>query len=89
MISIVTVAEALSHQTRVRILELLVRRGEPGAAAGEIARELELVPTTLSRHLAELVRAELIGQQRNGKSLIYRSRPDGLRAFISELKRLM
>ena len=88
MVSIIDVAEALSHQTRVQILELLARRGTPGAAAGDIARELEVIPTTLSRHLAELVRAQLIRSDRSGKSLIYRSRPEELKAFVSEIARL-
>jgi ArsR family transcriptional regulator len=88
MVSIVTVAEALSHHTRVQILELLGRRRETGAAAGDIARELEVGPTTLSRHLAELVQAGLIRAERSGKSLIYRSRPDELRVFISEIAHL-
>lgn len=56
-------------------------------AAGALAEELELPPSTLSFHLKELRLCGLVDQQREGRSLLYRARFDrvlGLRDFLIE-----
>ena len=62
---------ALAHAHRLGIYRLLVQAGEAGLAAGAIADKLDLPASSLSFHLAQLVRAGLITQTRESRSLIY------------------
>lgn len=62
---------ALAQESRLNAFRLLVKAGEGGLPAGEIAEDLEVPPATLSFHLKELVAAGLIEQQRDGRSIIY------------------
>lgn len=62
---------ALAHASRLTVFRLLVQAGEPGLAAGEIARRAEIVPSTLSTHLAVLTQAGLIRARRDGRLIIY------------------
>ena len=62
---------ALAHANRLAVFRLLVRAGEEGMAAGEIAREIGALPNTLSTHLTILGHAKLIRSHREGRSIIY------------------
>ena len=62
---------ALAQETRLAIYRLLVERGPQGLAAGTIAEKLDLPPSSLSFHLAQLAHAGLILQRRESRSLIY------------------
>jgi DNA-binding transcriptional ArsR family regulator len=62
---------ALAQETRLAIFRLLVERGPEGLAAGAIAEALDLPPSSLSFHLAQLSHAGLIIQRRQSRSLIY------------------
>lgn len=68
-----TVAQlaALAQSTRLAVFKALMRAGPEGIAAGQIARSLDVAPNTLSAHLGVLQRAGLIGQRREGRSIIY------------------
>lgn len=59
----------LGNPTRLAIFRLLVRAGPEGAVVGDIQRHLDIPGSTLSHHLAHLVRAGLIKQRRDGRSL--------------------
>ena len=61
----------LAHETRLGIFRLLVRRGDAGLAAGEIAARAGVAPPNASFHMAELVRTGLIVSRRDGRSVIY------------------
>jgi DNA-binding transcriptional ArsR family regulator len=50
---------------------MLVQAGADGLPAGEIARRLEMPPSTLSSHLAILDHAGLTRSRRDGRSIIY------------------
>jgi ArsR family transcriptional regulator len=76
---------ALGHSHRLAVFGLLVKAGEPGLPAGEIAREVGVLPNTLSTHLAILDRAGLIRSRRDGRSVIYSADYDGIRALIAFL----
>ena len=52
-------------------MRLLVRAGPKGVAAGVIARELDILPNTLSANLALLHHAGLVVSRRDGRSIIY------------------
>lgn len=62
---------ALAHPGRLAIFRLLVRSGEAGLPAGEIAERLGQVQNTASTNLAILSRAGLIAGERHGRSIRY------------------
>lgn len=64
---------ALAQGTRLAIFRRLVVAGLDGMRPGELAECLNVLPSALSFHLKELLHADLVGQEREGKSLIYRA----------------
>lgn len=62
---------ALAHETRLALFRLLVAVGPQGLPAGVIAERLDVAPSSLSFHLAQLVHAGLIAQRRHSRQLIY------------------
>jgi ArsR family transcriptional regulator, arsenate/arsenite/antimonite-responsive transcriptional repressor len=62
---------ALAQETRLELFRLLVARGPAGLSAGVIAEELNVMPSSLSFHLQQLVHAGLITQRRLSRQLIY------------------
>ena len=76
---------ALSQETRLAVIRLLVRAGTEGVAAGTIAEQLGVSASNLSFHLKELERAELIVQRRVARSIFYATNYDGLRSLIGFL----
>jgi len=63
-----TVFEALAHQTRRAILELL-KNGSRNA--GDLAAEFDISKPTLSVHLAKLSEAGLVQSARQGNMIFY------------------
>lgn len=76
---------ALASGSRLAVFRLLVRAGGDGMAAGEIAREIGLLPNTLSSHLTILDRAGLIRSRRDGRSIIYTADYERMRALLGFL----
>jgi len=62
---------ALAQPNRLAVFRLLVKAGPDGLPAGEIARELETAPNTLSAQLSQLSQAGLVRHRRDGRSIIY------------------
>jgi DNA-binding transcriptional ArsR family regulator len=62
---------ALAHETRLALFRMLVERGPDGLAAGTIAEQLGLPPSSLTFHVQHLHRAGLVTQRRLGRQLIY------------------
>lgn len=73
---------ALSQQTRLHIVRMLVVAGPVGMAAGAIAETAEVSPSNISFHLKELERSGLIAQKRESRSIIYTADFDGLGGLI-------
>lgn len=67
----VSCLSALSHEGRLSIFRLLVRVGNDGLSAGDIARKLGILPNTLSASLTVLASAQLVTSERDGRSIIY------------------
>jgi len=78
---------ALSQDTRLAALRLLVTAGPAGLPAGDVARALAVPHNTLSTHLAVLTRAGLVQSRRESRSVIYRADFTGLRSLIDFLLR--
>lgn len=76
---------ALAHETRLGLFRLLVRAGENGMAAGEIAAALGTPPSTLSHHLAQLEHAGLIAAQRESRHIFYAVAIPAMRDLIAYL----
>lgn len=67
---------ALAHDTRLNVYRLLAGLSPDGMSAGDIAAKLKIPPTSLSNHLGILARAGVVTQERKGRLIIYRARPD-------------
>lgn len=76
---------ALAHGHRLTVFRLLVRAGVQGVSAGEIAREVGVLPNTLSTHLNILGHAGLIQSRREGRSVIYSADFEGMRDILGFL----
>ena len=64
---------ALANPSRLSVFQRLVRAGNEGLAAGEVARLLNCPATTMSTQLAILTRAGMIRSRRDGRSIIYQA----------------
>ena len=73
---------ALSQETRLQVIRMLVVAGPDGMAAGAIAERLEVSPSNVSFHLKELDRAGLISQQRESRSIIYSANFEALGGLV-------
>ena len=82
---VVRVLGALAQETRLDTYRALVRAGPGGVAAGEIARQLDIPPPTLSFHLKALLHAGLIQSKRTGRSLLYSTDFQALRRVLAYL----
>jgi ArsR family transcriptional regulator, arsenate/arsenite/antimonite-responsive transcriptional repressor / arsenate reductase (thioredoxin) len=76
---------ALSQETRLELIRLLLARGASGISAGDLATELELPPSTTSFHLGALERAGLTQSTRQGRHVIHAARIAGLRRLLGFL----
>jgi DNA-binding transcriptional ArsR family regulator len=63
---------ALGQETRLNIFRLIVQRGDTGLTPSELIEKLGVANATLSFHLKELVRADLLRVERQSRNLIYR-----------------
>ena len=63
---------ALSQETRLRIVRLLVTAGPEGMPAGAIGEAMDGASSSrMSFHLSHLEQADLIESRRDGRSIIY------------------
>ncbi|MBS0124970.1 metalloregulator ArsR/SmtB family transcription factor [Thetidibacter halocola] len=69
----ITQLSALAHPRRLALFRLLMRRFPGEVPAGDLAQALDLPPSSLSAALAQLRQAGLIGQRREGTSLLYQA----------------
>lgn len=81
---------ALSYDTRLRTVQLLIEVGDDGLPAGEVARRLKVPQNTLSTHLSALCSAALITSERQGRSIVYRANQHQIgkvAAFLAAMNR--
>ena len=75
----------LAQGTRLEVFGMLGAQGAAGLAAGEIAARLKLPASTASFHLTAMERAGLLRATRQGRSVIYALRDEGVRALLAFL----
>lgn len=76
---------ALAHEGRLAAFRLLVQAGGAGLAAGELARQLDMLPNTLSSNLGILAHAGLVTSQREGRSIVYRAQYETMGELLAFL----
>ena len=74
---------ALAQPTRMSIFKHLVRIGPKGVQVGEISRELDIVPSTLSGHLTILRQAGLVHATRKQREIHYAVRLEAISELVA------
>lgn len=85
--AVVRALGALAQDHRLAAYRLLVQAGPDGMAAGALADALDIAPSSLSFHIAQLANAGLVTQRRSGRSILYAAdygAMGGLMAFLTE-----
>jgi len=80
-----SVFAALSQDTRLSIVRLLVKAGPEGVTAGDIADGVGVSASNLSFRLKELQHAGLVEARREARSIIYSADYAALRGLIGFL----
>jgi len=78
---------ALAQEHRLAAFRLLVEAGPQGVAAGAIAEAVDVPPSSMSFHLAQLANAGLVTQRRESRSILYTANyaaMNGLMAYLTE-----
>jgi DNA-binding transcriptional ArsR family regulator len=79
---------ALSQETRLRIVRLLVKAGPKGLSAGAIGAAIDSASASrMSFHLSHLEQAGLVESRRDGRSIIYSAALPTLAALVEFLMR--
>lgn len=73
------ICKALGHPTRIQIMTLLWKKNN--RTCGEIVELIPLAQSTISKHLLELKKANLISIQNQGKKTIYSIEEDTIQAL--------
>jgi ArsR family transcriptional regulator len=73
---------ALSQETRLRVVRLLVQAGPGGMAAGALGEAVAASSSNLSFHLKELERTGLIQSRRQSRSIIYSASFEALSSLV-------
>jgi len=84
---VIRALSALAQEHRLAAFRLLVQAGEAGVAAGALAGKLDVPPSSMSFHLAQLANAGLVTQRRESRSIIYSadySAMNGLMGYLTE-----
>jgi ArsR family transcriptional regulator len=83
--SAVASLSALAYESRLAAFRRLVQAGPGGLAAGELARQLDVLPNTLSASLNVLSNAGMVRSRREGRSIIYTANYDTMRDLLAFL----
>ncbi|MCW5666761.1 MAG: helix-turn-helix transcriptional regulator [Piscinibacter sp.] len=76
---------ALAQEARLRVFRALVGAGPEGMTPSALAAMLDIPGSTLSFHLKELVHADLVSVERDGRNLHYRPALDRMNELLSYL----
>ena len=76
---------ALSQQTRLETLQLLIRAGNEGMLSGEVGDTLGVRQNTMSTNLNILLRSGLVRTEREGRAIRYFADFHGIRGLLAFL----
>lgn len=76
---------ALSQQTRLQMIRVLVVAGFDGMPAGAVGEQVGASSSSASFHLANLERAGLVRSRREARSIIYSANFDALAGLVDFL----
>jgi ArsR family transcriptional regulator len=82
---IIRAMSALAQEHRLAAFRLLVQAGPAGLAAGALAGAMDIPPSSMSFHLAQLSHAGLVSQRRDGRSIIYAADYPAMTALVGYL----
>jgi len=82
---VLTALQALAHETRLDLIQLLMPHGDAGLAAGDISRALGMTASRLSFHLAALEQAGLLTSRRVARNVFYAVDTEGMGSTIGYL----
>ena len=72
---------AIGSESRLSVLQVLVRAGDGGLSVGEIQARTGIAASTLAHHLRFLTSAGLVEQQKIGRTVVNRAAFDRLQAL--------
>lgn len=76
---------ALAQEARLKVFRALVGAGPAGLTPSSLSATLDIPATTLSFHLKELVHADLVTVERQGRNLHYRPALAQMNALVGYL----
>lgn len=76
---------ALAHIDRLRAFRLLMRSSPGGLSAGNLSRELEIAPSSLTFHLGVLRHAGLVQSCRKQRSVVYSATVGSMQTLLEYL----
>jgi len=76
---------ALAQEHRLEALQLLVKSGPRGVAAGTLSDTLAIAAPTMSFHLKELANAGLVTSRKEGRHVFYAADYGGIRRLVDFL----
>ena len=74
---------AMGSESRLEVLQTLVRAGDKGLLVGDIQQRTGIPGSTLAHHLKFLTSADLIVQNRQGRTIINRANYQHLQALAA------
>jgi DNA-binding transcriptional ArsR family regulator len=77
---------SLGHENRLELFKVLVQAGEAGMTIGELQTALDRPASTLAFHLRELVAADLVTQQKEGRMVRCRANYAALNEVLQFVK---
>jgi DNA-binding transcriptional ArsR family regulator len=75
----------LGHPIRLSIFKLLVKAGKEGLSVGNIQQQVDIPNSTLSHHIAKLLKVNLITQRRESRTLFCIPQFDALNEVVQYL----
>jgi len=76
---------AMGTESRLRIMQLLLKAHPAGSVVGDIGSELDIPNSTLSHHLDKLKHEGLVEVRRDGTFLWYSANTDALQELLGFL----
>jgi DNA-binding transcriptional ArsR family regulator len=80
-----TLFASLAHPSRIAVFRCLLKHGRPGQSFGELAKAIEISPSTLTHHLREMEAAGILRREVAGRSTTLLLELDAMGAAIQQM----